>query len=110
MGFLDRAKDKAEELAKQAKPAAERARMRAGELAKQAGPAAERAREKAKPAAKQAVERAKPVAKKLRQTAEGFRDGLQGVERPRPMPTKDATPGVVDEQPRPRRPRRPRPN
>jgi uncharacterized protein YjbJ (UPF0337 family) len=86
MGFADRARGKAEELAKQAKPAAEKARVRAGELAKQAGPAAERARERAKPAAKQAVEKAKPLAAKLRETAEGFRDGLQGVEHPKPMP------------------------
>ena len=103
MGFLDRARDKAEELAKQTKPAAERARLRAGELAKQAGPAAERARERAKPAAKQAVEKAKPVAKKLRETAEGFRDGLQGVERPKPMPDRaPPTRPTNDETRRPR--------
>ena len=55
--------------------------------------------------AKQAVEKAKPVAKKLRETAEGFRDGLQGVERPKPMPGQDVPPRPAHEEPHRPRPR-----
>jgi hypothetical protein len=43
------------------------------------------------------------VAAKLRETAEGFRDGLQGVERPKPMPgNKAPSRPTHTEQDRPR--------
>ena len=77
MGFLDRAKAKAEELAEKAKPAAENAR------------------EKAKPMAEKLKDRSVKAAGQLKETAENFREGLQGKDdepggdttgRPRPKP------------------------
>lgn len=74
MGFLDRAKQKAEELAKQAKPAAEQAKL------------------KAKPMGEKVRDRSGKAAKALKETADGFREGLRGDEeppstaKPRPKP------------------------
>jgi hypothetical protein len=60
MSFLDRAKERAEELAKKAKPMAENAK------------------EKAKPMAEKAKERAGQMAERAKESASGFRDGLHG--------------------------------
>jgi hypothetical protein len=69
MGFLDRAKEKAEELAKQARPAAEQAKV------------------KAKPMADKLRDRTGKAAKSLKDSAEGFRGGLRGDDDP-PAPLK----------------------
>jgi hypothetical protein len=60
MSFLDRAKERAEELAKKAKPMAENAV------------------EKAKPMAEKAKEKAGQMAERAKESASGFRDGLHG--------------------------------
>lgn len=72
MGFLDRAKEKAEELAKQAKPAAERAKV------------------KATPMAEKMRDRTGKAAQSLKDSAVGFRDGLNGDDKPPTVP--DAQP------------------
>jgi len=75
MGFLDRAKERAEELAKKAKPMAE-------DLSKKAKPAAENMREKAKPMAKTLGEKASALAAQAKKSAEEFRGGLHGDDEP----------------------------
>ena len=71
MGFLDRAREKAEELAKQAKPAAQQAREKAGPMVQQA-------REKAGPMAEKMREGTGRAAKNLKQSADSFREGYRG--------------------------------
>lgn len=74
MGFLDRAKEKADELARQAKPKAEQARA------------------KAKPMAEKLRDRSGKAAKSLKDSADGFREGWRDDDetpprrRPRPGP------------------------
>lgn len=64
MGFLDRAKEKAEELAKQAKPMAEQAR------------------EKAKPMAEKVKDGSVKVAKSAKDKAEDLRNKQRGGDGP----------------------------
>jgi F0F1-type ATP synthase membrane subunit b/b' len=72
MSFLDRAKERAEELAKKAKPMAETAR------------------EKAKPMAEKAKEQAGRVAEKAKDSASSFRQGLHNDNEPsKPKPAED---------------------
>ena len=92
MGFLDRAKERAEELSKKAKPMAE-------DLSRKAKPAAENLREKAKPMAKSLGERAATLAHQAKKSAEEFRGGLHGddaspstAQQPQTPPTGSWTP------------------
>jgi hypothetical protein len=64
MSFMDRAKEKADELAKKAKPMAD-------ELAKKARPMAEDLAKKAKPAAEQLRERATTMAQNAKKSRSG---------------------------------------
>ena len=75
MGFLDRAREKAEELSKKAKPMAE-------ELSK-----------KAKPMAENAMEKAKPYAEKARVQAERVGGQLPLIGQPCGEPAHRVLPG-----------------
>ena len=64
MGLLDRAKERAEEAAKKARPLADQVK------------------EKAKPIAANLKERAEQAAKSAKDSAESFRDGLHNDDEP----------------------------
>ena len=70
MGFMDRMKERAEDLQKKAVPKAQ-------ELREKAGPKAEELRVKAKPFAEKAKERAGEMAQNAKKSAQGFRDELK---------------------------------
>lgn len=70
MGFMDRMKERAEELQKKAAPKAQ-------ELREKAGPKAEELREKAKPYAEKAKERAGEMAQNAKKSAQNLRDELK---------------------------------
>jgi hypothetical protein len=77
MGFLDKAKAKAEELAKQAKPAMQQAKEKAGPMAAQA-------REKAKPMAEKMKDSAEQAAKKAKAKADEMRENRKTDDSPPP--------------------------
>lgn len=85
MGFLDHAKESAEQFAKQARPAAQRAREKAGPMLAQVREKAEQARQKAGPMLAQAREKAGQAAKNLKQSAGSFREGYTG-DKDKPTP------------------------
>jgi F0F1-type ATP synthase membrane subunit b/b' len=84
MGFLDDAKAKADELARQAKPHLEQARVKADELAQQARVKADELAQQAKPHLDQAREKAGPLAQQARERAEKAAQSIR--ERTKPQP------------------------
>ncbi len=84
MSFLDRMKDKTEELQKKAAPKIE-------ELREKAGPKVEELQKKAGPLADKAKDRAGKMAATAKESAQGLREGLRG-EDAKPGTVTDATP------------------
>ena len=95
MGFLDRMKDKGEELQRKAAPKLDELQKKAGpkldELREKAGPRVDELREKAGPLAEKAKDRAGKMANTAKESAQGLREGLRGDED-KPGTVTDATP------------------
>jgi hypothetical protein len=86
MGFLDRARDRAEELSKKAKPMAE-------QLKERATPMAEKVKDKATPFAEKVKDKTEQAAKSAIHTAAEFRQGLHGDDKPVPGDSPDKPDG-----------------
>ncbi|WP_375500386.1 hypothetical protein [uncultured Jatrophihabitans sp.] len=84
MGFLDRMKDKTDELQKKAAP-------KLDELRVKAGPKVEELQKKAAPLAEKAKDRAGKVAATAKESAQGLREGLRGDDE-KPGTVTKATP------------------
>ena len=93
MGFLDDAKAKAEELARQARPKIDQAREKAGPLAQQAREKAEELAQQAKPHIEQAREKAQPYVTQAREKAEQAAQSMR--DRNKPPPSVLHTPGFA---------------